>query len=295
MRVHVLGLILLASTAAPTIVQAQQRGETIERRVDRVEQQLRAVQRRVFPNGAPVEPEIGNQPVTTQPGGAPGGDAVTSLIQRVDALEGQLRTLTNDVEEANNRSRRAEADIAALRAELAAMQTANAGPPPAGPRTEPPVREPADNPPADPPPSRPTRPEPAAPSVPGTAEEAYNAGFRLWEQRRYADAQAALEAASTRYPSGRWISWTRNLLGRAYLDDGKPATAARILLANYQENPRGDRAADSLFYLGQSLTQLNRRTEACRVYDELARVYPDVRAQIRDQVPQARRAARCAG
>ena len=39
---------------------------------------------------------------------------------------------------------------------------------------------------------------------------------------------------------------------------------------------------------------LNRRTEACRVYDELARVYPDVRDQIRSQIPQARRAARCA-
>jgi TolA-binding protein len=130
--------------------------------------------------------------------------------------------------------------------------------------------------------------------VPASAEEAYNAGYRLWDQRRYGEAQAALEAAADRYPSGRWISWTRNLLGRAYLDDGKPATAARILLANYQENPRGDRAADSLFYLGQALTRLNRRTEACRVYDELARVYPDVREQVGSQIPQARRAARCA-
>jgi TolA-binding protein len=130
--------------------------------------------------------------------------------------------------------------------------------------------------------------------VPASAEEAYNAGFRLWDQRRYGEAQAALEAAAARYPSGRWLSWTRNLLGRAYLDDGKPATAARILLANYQENPQGERAADSLFYLGQALTQLNRRTEACRVYDELVRVYPSARQPLRDQLPQARRAARCA-
>jgi TolA-binding protein len=139
--------------------------------------------------------------------------------------------------------------------------------------------------------TRPTRP---APTVPASAEEAYNAGFRLWGQHLFTQAQAALEAASARYPTGRWASWTRNLLGRAYLDDGKPATAARILLANYTDNPRGERAADSLFYLGQALTQLNRRTEACRVYDELARVYPDVREQISSQVPQARRAARCA-
>ena len=132
-------------------------------------------------------------------------------------------------------------------------------------------------------------PAPAT-AVPGSAEEAYNAGYRLWDQRRFAEAQAALEAAATRYPTGRWISWTRNLQGRAYLDDGKPATAARILLANYQDNPRGERAADSLFYLGEALTRLNRRTEACRVYDELARVYPDMRDQIRAPLPAGPRA-----
>ena len=96
-----------------------------------------------------------------------------------------------------------------------------------------------------------------------------------------AEAQTALEAAATRYPNSRWTSWMRNLQGRAYLDDNKPATAARILLANYQDNPRGERAADSLFYLGQSLTRLNRRAEACRVYDELAQVYPNMRDYIR--------------
>jgi len=85
----------------------------------------------------------------------------------------------------------------------------------------------------------------------------------------------------------------RNLQGRAYLDENKPATAARILLANYQENPRGERAADSLFYLGASLTRLNRRTEACRVYDELAQVYPSMRDFIRTRLPEARAAARC--
>ena len=282
MRVHILGLILLASTAAPLAVHAQPR-DNVERRVDRLEQQLRAVQRRVFPNGN-VEPEVTPQG-PAQTGGVPGGDALTSLTQRVDAIESQLRALTNDVEEANNRSRRAESDIAALRADIAALQTAAAAS-----RPPEPAAQPAEEPPAE----RPARAErPAATTVPDTAEEAYNAGFRLWDQRRYAEAQAALEAAAERYPTGRWISWTRNLLGRAYLDDDKPATAARILLANYQEDPQGDRASDSLFYLGQALTRLNRRTEACRVYDELARVYPNVREQVAAQLPRARRAARC--
>jgi TolA-binding protein len=290
MRVHIIGLILLASTAAPAIVQAQPR-ETVERRVDRLEQQLRAVQRRVFPNGnLPVEPEIGDQ-TATQPASTPGGDAITSLTQRVDALETQLRAMTGQIEENGYRTRQLEEQVTRLRADLTARLDRVDPPQSAAPaRIEPPAAEPADDP-AEPP-ARPSRTA-APPAVPASAEEAYNAGYRLWDQRRFAEAQVALEAAAARYPTGRWNSWTRNLLGRAWLDDGKPATAARILLSNYQENPDGERAADSLFYLGQALTQLNRRTEACRVYDELARVYPNAREQITTQVPQARRAARC--
>ena len=292
MRVHIIALILLASTAAPVVVQAQPR-ETVERRVDRLEQQLRAVQRRVFPNGnVPVEPEIGEQAAPVQPGGAPGGDAITSLTQRVDALETQLRALTGQIEENGYRTRQLEEQVGRLRTDLTARMDRLEPPPTVTPpRTDAPAEEPAEETAA--PPARPPR-QAETPNVPASAEEAYNAGYRLWDQRRFGEAQAALEAAATRYPTGRWISWTRNLLGRAYLDDGKPATAARVLLANYQENPRADRAADSLFYLGQALTRLNRRPEACRVYDELARVYPDVREQIGSQIPQARRAARCA-
>ena len=288
MRAHLIGMILLASAATPALVQAQPR-ETIERRVDRLEGQLRAVQRRVFPNGN-VEPEVTPQGPAL-PGPAPEGDAITSLTQRVDALETQLRALTGQVEENGHRTQELQDDLTRLRAEVTARldrveRPQVATPAQTEPAAEPPAEEPAQA------PARPRQGETAA--VPASAEEAYNAGFRLWDQHRYAEAQTALEAAAARFPTGRWNSWTRNLLGRAYLDDNKPATAARVLLANYNENPTGDRAADSLFYLGDALTRLNRRTEACRVYDELARVYPNMRDQLRTNLPQARRAARCA-
>ena len=291
MRFHLLGLMLMASVAGPALAQ---RSEPIDRRVDRLERQVRAVQRRVFPGGNAqfVEPEIGAE---TQPaaGGNVSGDALSNLNARVDAIEAQLRALTGQIEESGNRSRQAEEQVARLRAEHGGRLDrieASARPPeepPAPARRQPAAAEPA----ATTTTPRTAAPEPAA--APVSAEEAYNAGFRLWNEHRYAEAQTALEAAATRFPTGRWISWTRNLQGRAYLDDNKPATAARILLANYQDNPRGERAADSLYYLGQSLTRLNRRTEACRVYDELAQVYPSMRDFIRTRLPAARAAARC--
>jgi TolA-binding protein len=289
MRIHLIGLLIFAGLSTPAL--AQQPQVSVERRVDRLEQQLRAVQRRVFPNGN-VQPEVGD-PATPGPvsPGTGTGDAMTSLTQRVDALETQLRALTGQIEENGYRTRQLEEQVARLRTDLTARLDRVDPPAPAPvPVTVEPRPEPRNEPPVETPPE----PAPAA-SVPGSAEEAYNLGYRLWDRRQYAEAQAALEAAATRFPTGRWLSWTRNLQGRAYLDDGKPATAARILLANYQENPWGERAADSLYYLGEALTRLNRRTEACRVYDELARVFPSMRDQLRQLLPAARRTARCTG
>lgn len=287
MRFHLLGLVLLAGVAMPA---PAQRAQPLDRRVDRIEQELRAVQRRVFPNGNAqfVEPEIGVQPGTA-PGGNLSGDALSNLSARVDAIEAQLRTLTGQVEESNHRSTAVEEQVMRLRADLSGrIERLEA---PARPAVEPPPAPPSRPRQAETPPAAPAaRP---APSAPDDAEGAYNAGFRLWDQHHYAEAQTALEAAAARFPNTRWTSWIRNLQGRAYLDDNKPATAARILLANYQDNPRGDRAADSLYYLGQALTRLNRRPEACRVYDELGQVYPQMRDEIRRRLPQARTDARC--
>jgi TolA-binding protein len=284
MRFHLITILLIGIAATPAAAQR----DPVEQRVNRLEQEMRAVQRRVFPDGRAqfVEPEIRPQ-APSGPAGVPAGDAISNLNARVDALESQLRSLTGQIEENDNRTRQLEREMTRLRSDLegrldrAERQAMPAEPPPIVP---------------------PTRPAPAAPapastaptgSVPDDPEEAYNAGFRLWNAGQHAEAQRALEAAAARHPNTRWTSWMRNLQGRAALDQGQPATAARILLANYQDNPRGERAADSLFFLGQALTRLNRRPEACRVYDELAQVYPNMREFIRTRLPQARADARC--
>jgi TolA-binding protein len=128
----------------------------------------------------------------------------------------------------------------------------------------------------------------------GDPEQVYLAGFKLWEQKRFGDAQQALEAMAKRYPSHPKASWARNLAGRALLDDGKPAAAAKVLFANYETDPKGERAPDSLFYLGQALTQLKKTAEACQVYGELQDVFgASLRDQIKKDLPRARKAAGC--
>ena len=72
------------------------------------------------------------------------------------------------------------------------------------------------------------------------------------------------------------------------------APAAEVLLANYRSNPKGERAADSLFYLGQSLMKLDQASQACKAYAELEAVYgSSMRADLKKMLPDAKSQAKC--
>ena len=78
------------------------------------------------------------------------------------------------------------------------------------------------------------------------------------------------------------------------LDDGKPANAAEAFAANYQTDPRGERAPDSLYYLGASLVALKKPADACKVYDEFDAAYgATADAALKDRVAASRKTARC--
>ena len=58
--------------------------------------------------------------------------------------------------------------------------------------------------------------------------------------------------------------------------------------------PEGERAPDSLLYLGQALTKLNKPADACKVYDELNDVYgAKMASAMKGQVAAGRSAAKC--
>ena len=113
---------------------------------------------------------------------------------------------------------------------------------------------------------------------------------------KYDAAIGALRAFSSAYPNHRRTSWANNLAGRAMLDKGEPRAAAEISLANYRGNPKGERAADSLFYLGQSLMKLDQPSQACKAYAELEAVYgATMRADLQKMLPDAKAQAKCRG
>ena len=278
---------------------------TPEQRIERLEKQLRQVQRQVFPKGQPADTAgFSDEPAATQ-------SAVGAIGGRLDAIERQMADLVRSSEENGNRLSVMEAEVARLRADqdrrLRALEN-GAGAATAGNGDALPPQQQQDTPDASPvapdplagngPPPRPqpkveTKP-PAALTGDAAAEAAYDAGFHLWTAGKYDEAIKSLSAMAKKYPDSRRASWAYNLAGRAMLDKGQPRAAAEALLANYRRDPKGERAPDSLYYLGQALVKLGQPSQACKAYGELQDVYgASLRGDLKKLLPAARAEAKC--
>ena len=114
----------------------------------------------------------------------------------------------------------------------------------------------------------------AKPQTDDAGDDEYSYGFRLWTAKFYPEAEQQLKLMIDRYPRHARISYARNLLGRAYLDDGKPQDAATWFLQNYNADRAGARAPDSLLNLAMAMRQLNDTRRACIAIAEFAQNYP---------------------
>ncbi|CAM8648724.1 hypothetical protein [Sphingobium sp.] len=307
---------LLATTAALLAVAmpvmtlpAAAQNAPVEVRVDRLEKEMRAVQRKVFPAGTPIEAEISRPATPTIAPGSPASTPIADLTARVGALESQLASVTGQVEQNSYKLRQLEEAFNKYKAETdARMAPAAEAPPvpapvaaevaPVTPRSAAPKPASKPAPVAAPPVASDARKTAVAaverPDTGDAADDAYTYGFRLWDAKFYPEAQGQLKATVEKYGDSSIASKAQNLLGRAYLDDGKPALASVAFYENYQKRPRGDRAPDSLAYLGDALIQLKKPADACKVYQELEQVYGEsLSSSLRGMMTAGRAKAKC--
>ncbi|MEO8617727.1 MAG: tetratricopeptide repeat protein [Sphingomicrobium sp.] len=295
LKMYLLAAAVAATTLTPA--NAQRRQPTPDERIERLEKQVNQVQRRVY----------GKQPVDTA--GYTLDPAVTqsdltNVTARLDSIERQMADLVRTSEENSNRVATMEAELFRLKAEAERrpppveatesdpQSTANRDDVAAGPAPRPgPKYENRAN--DDPPPV--IRPVPRGDSnFAAAGEEAYDVGYQLWTQKKYDQAITALRAMASSFPGHRRVSWANNLAGRALLDKGQYRAAAEALLANYRADPRGERAADSLYYLGQASAKLGQPSQACKAYSELENVYgATMRSEIARLLPAAKSQAKC--
>ncbi|MET0240534.1 MAG: tetratricopeptide repeat protein [Sphingobium sp.] len=300
MRFPIAALPLVALMLAPSMSATAQ--TTVEGRVGRLEQEVRAIQRKVFPDGAGrfLTPDVSAAPTAPVVGGTPASSQVADLESRLTGVEGQMRTLTGQVEQNAYELNQLKQQFAQYKADMAAA---------AAPVVTPalPAADPAPRPGTKPAPKPAASATPAAsedrkiavaaierPSTGNAADDSYTYGFRLWTAKFYPEAQTQLASTVEKYGSGPVGSRAQNLLGRAYLDDGQYAAASIAFYENYQKRPKGDRASDSLTYLGDALIQLKRTKDACDVYQELEAVFrTTLRGELKALADKGRARAKC--
>ncbi|MGI9377518.1 MAG: tetratricopeptide repeat protein [Tsuneonella suprasediminis] len=280
-----LALAAIAATATPVAAQ----DANSEARLKKVEAEIRALQRKVFPgaDGKFFEPQITQAQPTTTNTAAPTTTAVTDILARLDALESQIAGLmaqtevnTNAINVINQRldtlsgvapAATTTTSSEAVGSNLSAMTGGASAPKPAAQPAQPAAK-----------PSGPTAERLAAvqaiakPQTGDAGDDEYSYGFRLWDAKFYPEAEQQLSLFVEKYPKHSRISYGRNLLGRAYLDDGKPKEAAAWFLKNYQSDKQGARAPDSLLYLAEAMIAMKDTKRACIALAEFSDTYPAV-------------------
>jgi TolA-binding protein len=307
-----LGLALAASCAVSVPVQAQEQSE--EARLRKIEAELRALQREVFPgsDGRFFTPEVD----TGQPNATPANPTTTpvsDILVRLDSIEGQLARITAQEEENAN-------TIADLKARLAALEVADTdavnpqaavagGAAASVPVTVAPTAVPSPTPtPRATPTPTPTPTAAGGPSAervaavsaiakPDTGDagaDEYTYGYRLWEAKFYPEAQQQLRKFVEAYPNHAQISHGRNLLGRAFLDAGQAREAATWFLQNYQSNKEGARAGDSLLFLAEAMIEMKDTNRACIALAEFGDTYPALASgRLKQQYDRNRAGVTC--
>ncbi len=292
-KAALVGVLLALGTVplGPALAQ-DQRIESMVNRLERMERDLAALSRQVYrgdaPKGAPSG-SVGSGPV-------PGGDYVSRLESRIGELEGQITQMTGNVETLSHTNSELTARIermskdyelrfqeiekgggsvsaSAPRAEAPAAIGPTSGAPPAalGTLNQRDITAGA--------PKGAQAPATKSASLPqGSPQQQYDYAFGLINKARsdadYTNAAQAFQDFLDKNPSGPLASNARYWMGESYYANKDYGGAARVFLDGYQKDQKGPKAPDSLLKLGMSLTNLDKKKEACATFDKLSKDFP---------------------
>ena len=239
----------------------------------------------------------------------------STLVLRLDRLEGTLRTMNGQIEQLQFQNRQLQDALRKLQ-ESAGQSAAPAQSSTALPATannSPPVAlkhgdafEPAGQPNAPgapralgigPAPGLGLPKDPTAPmdlgrpgastTVGGTIiadnaaqnpRDEYELGANFLKQAQYPDAENAFRAFIVKHPKDRLVPEAIFGLGETFFQRNRQREAAEQYLKVSTDYPTAPRAPDSMLRLGQALVSLNAHEQACATFQEIGRKYPTASA-----------------
>ncbi|MFC3029125.1 MULTISPECIES: hypothetical protein [Roseomonadaceae] len=281
--------IAAMATPLPASAQMESReGIALQNQILQLRQEMEVLRRAGpaagLPAPQPAPSALGGRP--TAPGGAPQGDLVGSLLERVQRMEEDLRNLRGRADEADFRARalqerleKLEGDMDFRLQQLEGQRQGNAAPParPGAPAA--PVAA------ATPPPAPPA-------AAPRTPQRALAEGQTALGRRDWAAAEAAAREVIAARDTARALD-AQILLGNALAGKRDFAGAAVAFDDAFRRNPRGSRAPEAMVGVANALIGLNNNRDACAQLNDLRGRFPNLSGPTATRATEARRRAQC--
>lgn len=308
---------LVLSVLLPAASQAQT-AQQLSRDMDKLERQVKALQRKVFKGDTTYFDE--NRATSTQQIPA-GPQSAAAQMVRLDALEATVRTLTGRIEEMQytqqQTNERFETFMAEAQYRLSALDgagqpqtadTADAANTLAGQqeRAQQSFQQNFTSPPGSVEPSNTAVSAATAKSMPGTnsagglmqakpvalpqdPKAQFDEAFQLARRDRFDDAEQAFMMFIADHPEHELASNAQYWLGRVYTAKRQTSQAAEAFFEGYRRYPEGNKAPENLLAFASTLRVMEKTKEACTALALLKskiaeNAYPDVSDRVRQGI-----------
>ena len=214
-------------------------------------------------------------------------DLTAQLVNRVTALEDEVRQLRGRVDELQNALNQTNTDLGKRIDDMRfQLQSGTGGTSPGAPPTRIASNTPQSSPNASPPP--PTS------SGPRTPEVALQQGYAALKQQDYTAAQKAAEEVLTKRNSPRAYD-AQYLLAQSLAGQHQWSRAAIAYDDAYNRSPKGSHAQTALLGLAISMTAINEKRAACETISKLHTQFPKPNPELQPQIQNVVARAGCKG
>ena len=140
-------------------------------------------------------------------------------------------------------------------------------------------------------------PQPVAPTLmylpEGSVDEQYKHSFNLLRRAKYPEAEAAWKEFIAVHKDEKLAENARYWLGETYYVQKRFLDSAQAFLQSYQAAPAGVKAADSLLKLGKSMSNMDKKDEACAAYSKLRKEFSAISPNVLKTLNRETKALGC--
>lgn len=298
MRISHFALLAAAATVffLPAGAFAQQNNDmrAVSQRLAQMERQMSQMSRDMYKDGGAAAAGGVNSMAPAEQGNA---SLAAAMDARLSTLEGELRRINNRLDEqeyANGQLKSQfdlfKSDLEMRLSEISGQQAAGTTPMAATTTPVAPSPTQAATTPAQNAVSVNDTPATFTTSNPATL---YDEAFQALREQNYPKAEKGFGEFMKLYPKDQLAGNAKYWLGETYYVRGDYTRAARAFAEGYQTYPKSSKGADNLLKLGLSLSQLNKKQEACVTFMQLDKDYKNAASVIKQRAAAEKQKLNC--